>query len=156
MGKFNKFAAVLAAVSTLAFVPQPAAAAVSADQASKLRQLDIMLMVTGERCRTTRDDFISDYGRFSSRHLGTLNQANAQLWQQLAVRHGSGGAQRALDRLSTTMANDYRLGHPWLGCRELKMVARNLANVEGRATLEEAADQLIARGRPSQIAHAQP
>ena len=144
-------ATALAAASLGLAMPAHAGAPMSG--AEKLRRLDIMLMVTGLRCRATRDDFISDYGRFTTRHLGMLNQANAELRQQLATRYGTGGAQPALDRLSTTMANDYRLGHPWLGCRELKMVARNLTNVQGRETLEEAADQLLVRKGSPQFAH---
>ena len=53
------------------------------------------------------------------------------------------------------MANDYGAGHPWLDCHELKQVARNLAEIDGRATLEEAADQLLARTGSPQIALAQ-
>jgi hypothetical protein len=150
--RVSRVAPALAAASLCIAMPAHAGAPMSG--AEKLRRLDIMLMVTGLRCRATHDDFISDYGRFTTRHMGTLNQANAQLRQQLAVSHGSGGAQRALDRLSTTMANNYGLGHPWLGCRELKMVARNLAAVQGRATLEEAADQLLARSGSPQFAYA--
>ena len=33
------------------------------------------------------------------------------------------GANRALDKISVTMANDYGNGHPWLGCDQLKKVA---------------------------------
>jgi hypothetical protein len=120
--------------------------------AEKLRRLDIMLMVTGLRCRMGSDNFISDYGRFTSRQMPTLNAANAQLRSELSARYGAAGAQRAVDRMSTSMANSYGAGHPWLDCHELKQVARNLAEVEGRATLEEAADQLLARTGSSQVA----
>lgn len=132
----------------------PAHAGASMSGAEKLRRLDIMLMVTGLRCRTTRDNFISGYGRFASRQMVSLNRAGAELRGELTRRHGSRGGQRAFDRLNTSMANNYGLGHPWLGCRELKQVARNLANVQGRATLEEAADQLLARRGLSQVAYA--
>lgn len=120
--------------------------------AEKLRRLDIMLMVTGLRCRMTADNFTADYGRFTSSHLGELNDANAELKGDLARRYGAAGAQRALDRLSTTMANGYGQGHPWLNCAELKMVARNLSAVRGRATLEEAADQLLSDYSPPRFA----
>jgi hypothetical protein len=120
--------------------------------AEKLRRLDIMLMVTGLRCRATPDNFTADYGRFTSSHLGELNDANAELKAGLARNYGPAGAQRALDRLSTVMANSYGQGHPWLSCADLKMVARNLAGVHGRATLEEAADQLLSASSPPRFA----
>jgi hypothetical protein len=120
--------------------------------AEKLRRLDIMLMVTGLRCRTTADNFTADYGRFTASHVAELKSANTELKASLARRYGAAGAQRALDRLSTTMANGYGQGHPWLGCAELKMVTRNLVAVHGRATLEEAADQLLAERSPSYFA----
>jgi hypothetical protein len=56
--------------------------------------------------------------------------------------------------MSTSMANSYGQGHPWLNCGQLKQVAKNLAKVDGRATLEEAADQLLARSGSTQLAYA--
>lgn len=132
----------------------PAQAAGPMSGAEKLRRLDIMLMVTGLRCRATADSFTADYGRFTASHLGELNEANAELKADMARRYGAAGAQRALDRLSTTMANGYGQGHPWLGCRDLKMVTQNLAVVRGRATLEEAADQLLSASTPTRFAWA--
>lgn len=141
--------AVLAAGLVLT---NPAQAAGSLGGAEKLRRLDIMLMVTGLRCRATADNFTADYGRFTSNQLTELNAANNELKADMARRFGAVGAQRALDRLSTTMANSYGQGHPWLSCAELKTVARNLATVRGRATLEEAADQLLSSYSPPQFA----
>lgn len=115
--------------------------------AEKLRRLDIMLMVTGLRCRKTPDNFIDDYGRFTSKHMSELNAASRDLKADLAHRHGANGAVRALDRMSVVMANEYGGGHPWLNCSELRQVARSLSGVEGRATLVEAADQLLSRQR---------
>jgi hypothetical protein len=150
-------AASLAALAALAFglaMATPARAAGAMSGAEKLRRLDIMLMVTGLRCRATADNFTADYGRFTASHLGELNAASAELKTDFARRYGPGGAQRALDRLSTTMANGYGQGHPWLTCADLKVVARNLAVVRGRATLEEAADQLLSDASPPRFAFA--
>lgn len=113
--------------------------------AERLHRLDIMLMVTALRCRTSRDDFTREYHRFAAQQLGTLDAAAVQLRDRLVVRYGPQAGEQAFERLGTRMANNYGGGHPWLGCRELKQVARNLAQVPGRATLEEAADQLVAR-----------
>lgn len=129
---------------------QPATAADGMGEAEKLRRMDIMLMVTGLRCRTGADNFIDDYGRFTSSHMTELNQANRELKEQFARQFGASGAERALDRMSVVMANEYGGGHPWLGCHELRQVARSLAMVQGRATLVEAAGQLLDR-RPGPL-----
>ena len=139
--KAERFLAGSTAAALLA-TAMPAQAG-SGSAAEKLLRLDIMLMVTGLRCRKSSDDFWSDYGRFTSRHIGTLNGANADLRSDMARRFGDKAGKRALDRMSVTMANQYGRGHPWLDCRQLKMVASNLAKVQGRETLVEAADQLL-------------
>jgi hypothetical protein len=141
-------AASLAAVSMLFTVPASAEAGMS--QAEKLRRLDIMLMVTGLRCRTTADNFNSEYGRFTTAHLGTLNAASNTLKADYARRYGAAGANKALDRLSVQMANAYGQGHPWLSCGQLKQVAGTLASVRGVEPLVEAADELL--GAPRQLA----
>ena len=151
MGIVKGVAASLAAVSMLASVP---ASANTMSNAEKLRRLDIMLMVTGLRCRTTADNFTADYGRFTGKHLGALNAASATMKSQLAKRYGPAGANRALDKISVTMANQYGQGHPWLTCGQLKMVAKNLANANGQAPLLEAADQLLAEKGSPQLAWA--
>ena len=57
MGIVKGVAASLAAAAMLAGVP---ASANTLEDAEKLRKLDIMLMVTGLRCRTTADNFQAD------------------------------------------------------------------------------------------------
>ena len=148
----SSLAALAALAVGLAMTAPAHAAGDTMSGAEKLRRLDIMLMVTGLRCRATADNFTADYGKFTASHLAELNAANAEMKADLSRRYGAAGAQRALDRLSTTMANGYGQGHPWLGCADLKMVARNLVAVRGRATLEEAADQLLSRSSPPQFA----
>lgn len=145
-------ACVVAATMGL-LAASPAAATGQMSGAEKLRRMDIMLMVTGLRCRTTADNFQADYGRFTTRHIAALNAASNELRAELA-REGAANSVRALDRLSVTMANAYGQGHPWLTCRELKQVAQNLTEVQGRATLEEVADQLLAPSSPPRFAYA--
>lgn len=144
-------AAGLAAVSMLLSVPAQAA---GMSQAEKLRRLDIMLMVTGLRCRTTAYNFQVDYGRFTTNHIAALNAASRELKANLAKRHGAAGANRALDKLSVTMANDYGNGHPWLGCDQLKKIASGLAAAKGTGPLVEAADQLLGEGGGGQFSYA--
>lgn len=138
--KIKGVAAGLAAVSMVFAVPAQAG---GMSDAEKLRRLDIMLMVTGLRCRTTADNFQADYGRFTTNHLAELNAASDAMKADFAKRVGKNGADRALDKLSVTMANEYGNGHPWLGCAQLKKVASGLAVAQGSAPLVEAADQLL-------------
>jgi len=147
LGVSASLAVMLAAVA-------PAQAAGTSGGAEKLRRLDIMLMVTSLRCRTTSDNFNAEYQAFTTSHLSELNQANDELRSDLASQYGSAGSARALDRISTVMANTYGQGHPWLSCHELRNVARDLAQAEGRSTLEEAADQLLGDGRTVELAYA--
>ncbi|NBW76286.1 MAG: S-adenosyl-L-homocysteine hydrolase [Sphingomonadaceae bacterium] len=151
MGIAKGFAAAAAVFGMLASVP---ASAGSIEDAEKLRRLDIMLMVTGLRCRTTPYNFQADYGRFTTKHIAALNAASRQLQSQLAARVGPDKAARALDKISTGMANTYGQGHPWLSCAELKVAARSLAQAEGPAVLAEAADQLLARSGSARFAWA--
>ena len=151
MGIARGIAAAAAVLGMLASVP---AQANQATQAEKLRRLDIMLMVTGLRCRNTPHNFQADYQRFTTKHIASLNAAAHQLQGQLSARVGPLQAHRALDKLSVTMANAYGQGHPWLSCAELKVAARSLAQAEGSAVLAEAADQLLASSGSARFAWA--
>ena len=137
------FAACVAAAGMILSFP---AAAGGVGQAEKIRRLDIMLMVTGLRCRTTKDNFQREYGRFTTNHIGELNAAARALKADYAARLGPAKADRALDKLSVQMANQYGQGHPWLNCGQLKQVARTLADMRGLSPLVEAANDLLDSG----------
>ena len=137
------FAACVAAAGMVLSFP---AAAGGAGQAEKIRRLDIMLMVTGLRCRTTRDNFQYEYGRFTTNHIGELNAAARELKADYAAKVGPAKAERALDKLSVQMANQYGQGHPWLNCGQLKQVASTLADMRGLEPLVEAANDLLDDG----------
>ena len=134
---------VAASAAAVGMVLSFPAAAGGMSSAEKLRRLDIMLMVTGLRCRTTADNFNREYGRFTTNHLSELNAASDTLKGEMAKKYGVQGANRALDRLSVQMANSYGQGHPWLNCGQLKEVASTLADMRGPAPLVEAADDLL-------------
>ena len=156
-GKRGKLGTTLVVIASLAAsfaATTPAQASGAMGGAEKIRRLDIMLMVTGLRCRKTADNFNAEYGRFTTSHMAELNRANAELRSDMAHQYGPAAANRQLDRLSTTMANAYGQGHPWLSCSDLKHVASDLAQVRGRDTLVEAADQLLGEQRSSQLAYA--
>jgi hypothetical protein len=151
MGIANRIAGAAALVGMLAGAP---ATAGSIENAEKLRRLDIMLMVTGLRCRNTADNFQADYGRFTTNHIAELNAASRELQDQLAGRVGTANAARALDKMSVTMANTYGQGHPWLSCAQLKVATNSLAQAQGPAVLVEAADQLLASSGSARFAWA--
>ncbi len=145
MGYARKGLSALAAAALVA--GHPAAAQTDLETAEKLRRLDIMLMVTALRCRFGEHNFQADYDAFATRHLRTLNGAARTLTAELSRRHGSQGARRALDRMSTGIANGYGMGHPQLECADLKRTTRDLASDGNPAALVAAADRLI---EPSQ------
>ncbi len=151
---FKSAMGIAAAAAMALGAAMPAQASDAGGSAEKLRRLDIMLMVTSLRCRTTADNFTAEYGNFTTNHLSELNHASDQLRADLAQRNGHMGSARALDRISTVMANAYGQGHPWLGCRDLKMVTRDLAVMRGREVLVEAADQLLGDRAGPELAYA--
>ncbi len=141
-----KFANPIAAACALAAAVTAGAANAddTTSSASNIRKLDIMLMVTSLRCRTGEHDFQADYHRFAAKHLGSLNEASRQLRRSLVARHGSKGSKRALDRIGVSMANTYGDGHPWMGCAELKQVARDLSAAPDSSKLYDVAKRLLA------------
>lgn len=148
-------AAPQATVRQVAAPPGPGALAQVPDvlgEAEKLHRLNVMLMVTALRCRRSADDFTADYQRFAGQQALPLAQAGAQLRGDYIARQGARAGQVAFERLGTSMANGYGQGHAWLSCGQLRQVTRNLSAVQGRATLVEAADQLLAPRAPSRVA----
>lgn len=140
-------------VATGAMMPQTAMAG-AMSKAEKLRRLDIMLMVTGLRCRAGADDFQGDFVLFEARHMPELNRA-AQDLEAEGVAAGLKHDEHMVDRLSTAMANNYGNGHPWLGCHELKGLTRQLASADGEEVLIAAAEETLSgdsRAAPVMVA----
>jgi hypothetical protein len=140
----NTISGIAAGVAALSMVLAAPAGASPVDSAEKIRKLDIMLMVTALRCRKGSDNFQAEYERFSTSHLAELNAASNTLKADLGRRQGAAGAKRALDRISTGMANAYGNGHPWLDCAGLKQVAQELASSRQPGVLLAAADEYLA------------
>ncbi len=141
-GRWSRgFAAGMAVVSLAAAIPARADA--GASESEHVRRLDIMLMVTGLRCRNTADDFQADFQAFEARHLADLNAAARDLVAAYAAQMGAEAANRMVDRLSVQMANRYGNGHPWLGCHALKGLTQALAAQDGREVLVQAASESL-------------
>lgn len=156
MGRSKIYQRIAGAVVGLALVVGTPVAAnaktFNSMDAENLRKLDIMLMVSSLRCRTGPHNFQPDYQKFARTHLPTMNAAANRLKADLRKRHGPKSANRALDKISVGMANRYGQGHPWLGCRELKEITRDLTNTRGDQLLLSAANELLAVQRPGRLA----
>ena len=139
----HKRYSVVGAVAVVLAAAMPAQAGVNED-AEAIKRLDIMLMVSSLRCRYSSDDFQQDYHRFSARHLSALNEAHRTMKADYNRRFGAKGGKRELDRVSTSMANRYGLGHPWMDCAELKQVTAGLADQSQSNELHLAASDLLA------------
>lgn len=150
MGNFHRLA--IGVASAWMVLGQPAAAqqrlTLDIQAAEQLRRLDIMLMVTSLRCRSSESDFSADYDSFATTHRVTMNAASARLRDSHAHGQSQRAQNRALDTISTTMANRYGTGHPWLECAELRDAARDLAMQGELAELLAAADELLASEPP--------
>ncbi|HYD06325.1 MAG TPA: hypothetical protein VEC60_11400 [Reyranella sp.] len=144
MRKFAAAATALAASTMVASAPAQAQACWNANavNAAKVRNLDIMLMVTALRCRMGPDNFQPDYYKFSAAHQAELNVANGVIRAQFAGG-GPKAANRALDKMSVVIANGYGTGHPNLGCKELRRITRDLAGSRVPGNLLAAADALV-------------
>jgi len=129
-----------------------AQAAAPINGAEKLHRLDIMLKVAGARCEGSGYDLRPDYAAFVRNHRFVLGQARREIQAQLASHYGAAGADQAYERMTFTLADEYRQRHPWLNCRELKVATHGLAAVEGSATLLEAADQILPDGPRAHLA----
>ena len=138
MGRDRLFVAVLGMALATTLAAGQGRAQSMPSEAEQLRRLDIMLMVTSLRCRYGEDDFRPEYNAFTARHLATLNEAGR------ALQRGRG--VRSLDTISTTMANRYGTGHPWLDCAQLRGVVQQLSETGDRRQLLAAANELLADG----------
>jgi hypothetical protein len=114
--------------------------------AEAIRSLNIMLMVTSLRCRTSAFDFRSEYDMFARAHQANLAEAHDTLARGLVATHGEDGSHRALDRIGVRIANRYGDGHPTLGCSDLKEATLQLAMSQDGANLSRMADRLLDNG----------
>lgn len=130
----------------------PLQAASPQNEAEKLYRLNVMLKVSGARCDAEGVNLRSDYAAFARNHRFVLNDAGRELRSQLVARHGAQGAEREYDRMTYLVADEYRQGHPWLKCSDLKVAVRGLAIVEGSETLLEAANQILPDSAAPQLA----
>jgi hypothetical protein len=119
--------AVIAAMGVATAQPAQACWNNAQQDAARIKHLNMMLMVTGLRCRNGADNFLPDYNRFVSNNNGVLGTQNAVIRAHLAQTQGAKRAVSALDEMSIGMANKYGNGHSSMDCKELKSLAKKLA-----------------------------
>jgi hypothetical protein len=120
--------AVLCALAAMTMASPAQACWTSAEQdAAKVANLNMMMMVSALRCRKGPDDFLADYNRFVKNNNPVIGSQNAAVRSHFARINGNGHADAAMDKFIIGIANSYGGGHDRLGCGELKMVAQDLS-----------------------------
>lgn len=127
MIRTGKVAALCALAATM-MAGQAQACWTSAEQdAAKVANLNMMMMVSALRCRKGPSDFLADYNRFVKINNPLIGSQNAAVRSHFARIGGNGNADAAMDKFIIGIANSYGGGHDRLGCGELKMVAQDLS-----------------------------
>jgi hypothetical protein len=121
---------IIAAIMAASIFCQPAQACWDnlAVQAASIRHLDAMLMVTALRCRTGRDNFLSEYNAFITANNTVLGSQNAQLKLHFVKTVGSKSAENAADHFTIQISNRYGAGNSNMNCHQLKALAGQLAS----------------------------
>jgi hypothetical protein len=121
--------AVLGALAVMMTAGQANACWSNAEQeAAKVANLNMMMMVTALRCRKSSDDFLADYNRFVIRNNPMLGVQNAVVRNHFMRMNGAKAADRAMDQFVIGLANNYGAGHDRMSCGQLKDIARELAS----------------------------
>lgn len=120
-------AAALMAIAAMG-IAQPAQACWTGieQDAAKVANLNMMMMVSALRCRKGPDDFLADYNRFVKSNNPLLGAQNATVRSHFARINGAKGADAHMDRFIIALANSYGGGTDSMGCSQLKAVASHL------------------------------
>lgn len=149
----RKLAGSLMALAAIAsgILAAPASAN-DVDAAVQIRKLDMMLMATSLRCRFGADNFQADYVELRQNQQQSFSLASRTVLGNLTNRMGRKNAIATYDRMSTSMANEFGLGHPWMNCAALKAQTKALAQTRDYASLDRAAQELLAREPSTRLA----
>lgn len=136
--------AVAAMIGVAAVQPAQACWNETGQDAFKITHLNTMLLVTALRCRGGADNFLPEYNRFVVNNSSLIGNQGKVIKAYFAQTQGARGAESSLDRMSIGFANSYGTGHRNMDCRQLKMLAAELASQQqGVATLAQAADNAV-------------
>jgi hypothetical protein len=126
MNRKGKVASLLALATMGMAQPAQACWTVSEQDAAKIANLNMMMMVSALRCRKGADDFLGDYNRFVKNNNPVLGAQNAAVRGHFARIDGAKVADRQMDRFVIGLANSYGGGTDSKGCDQLKSVAFEL------------------------------
>lgn len=117
----------------------------SAEQdAVRISNLNMMLMVSALRCRNGRDNFLDHYNRFVGSNNALLGSQNTVIRNRLAAIVGAHVAINALDKMTIGFANNYGGGHPTMGCAEIRQLASEiLSQRQSVSSLAAIADRAV-------------
>jgi hypothetical protein len=127
MTKTGKVAALMALAATMVANPAQACWTNAEQDAAKVANLNMMMMVSALRCRNGQDDFLADYNRFVKTNNPVIGAQNATVRSRFARVNGAKAADAAMDKFVIGIANSYGGGHESKGCGQLKVIARDLA-----------------------------
>lgn len=127
MIRIGKAAALCTLAATLTAGSAQACWTNAEQDAAKVANLNMMMMVSALRCRKGPDDFLAEYNRFVVQNNPVIGAQNAAVREHFARDTGVSNADAAMDKFIIAIANSYGGGHDRLGCSELKMVAQDLS-----------------------------
>ena len=127
MTRTGKVAALCVLAAMTIATPAQACWTSAEQDAAKVANLNMMMMVSALRCRKGPDDFLADYNRFVKNNNPVIGSQNAAVRNHFARTNGNGNADLAMDKFIIGIANSYGGGHGWLGCAQLKLVAQDLS-----------------------------
>ena len=128
MVRTGKVAALFALAATMTAGQAQACWSNTEQDAAKVANLNMMMMVSALRCRKGPDDFLSEYNRFVKLNNATIGSQNAVVREHFARVGGFKNAEAAMDKFIIGIANSYGSGHQDLGCMQLKALAQELSN----------------------------
>jgi hypothetical protein len=123
----GKASVLFALAATMMASPAQACWTNAEQDAAKVANLNMMMMVSALRCRKGPDDFLVDYNQFVKNNNTVIGSQNAAVRSHFARINGGGNADAAMDKFIIGIANSYGGGHDRLGCGELKVVAQHLS-----------------------------
>jgi hypothetical protein len=127
MKRTGKVAVLLALAATITAYPAQACWTNAEQDAAKVANLNMMMMVSALRCRKGPDDFLAEYNRFVKNNNPVLGSQNAAVRNHFARINGAKAADAQMDKFVIGLANSYGGGHDSLGCAQLKDIAGDLA-----------------------------
>ena len=127
MIRTGKAALLCALAAMIMTAPAQACWTNAEEDAAKVANLNMMMMVTALRCRKGPDDFLAEYNRFVKNNNPVIGSQNAAVRSHFARINGNTSADAAMDKFIIGIANSYGGGHDRLGCSDLKIVAKELS-----------------------------